>query len=297
MAKKKAALGRGLSALLENADTDITSRYTKEKDPKTVGSVALISIESIEVNPFQPRSRFEQEALDELAESIKHLGIIQPITVRKMGYDKFQLISGERRFRASQLAGLKEIPAYVRIANDQSMLEMAIVENIQRENLDAIEVALSYKRLIEECNLTQEELAEKVGKKRTTVTNYLRMLKLPEEIQAALIRKKISMGHARALLGTDDKKVQLNALKKILLDELSVRAVEEMIRRGSDASAPAKKPVAEVTETMRSVQSSLSDRLGVKVGVKPGTRGNGKIEIPFKSESELKKLLARLEND
>lgn len=299
MAKKKAALGRGLSALLENANTDITSRYQAEKDPQNVGSVALISIESIETNPFQPRTRFENEALDELAHSIQTLGVIQPITVRKMGYDKFQLISGERRFRASQLAGLTEIPAYIRIANDQAMLEMAIVENIQRENLDAIEVALSYQRLIDECNLTQEELAEKIGKKRATVTNFLRLLKLPEEIQASLIRKQISMGHARALLGCADKAMQLEILKHTLLEELSVRAVEELVRgESSKTSTPktAKKEAVAPSKSILKIQSQLKERLGVNVSLKSNDKGAGKIEIPFKSQDELQALLEKMES-
>ncbi len=182
---KKPALGRGLSALLESAKTDITTKRVGEGAP-TVNSVSVIQISDIETNPFQPRSNFEESALQELSASIKQHGIIQPITVRKLGYDKYQLISGERRFRASQMAGLKEVPAYIRVADDQAMLEMALVENIQREDLDPIEVSLSYKRLIDECNLTQEQLSEKVGKQRSTVTNFLRLLKLPAPIQKAL---------------------------------------------------------------------------------------------------------------
>ncbi|MBA3971119.1 MAG: ParB/RepB/Spo0J family partition protein, partial [Bacteroidetes bacterium] len=187
MSTKRNALGRGLSALLENANTDITSNQLEgEGKGKVVGAVANIEISCIETNPFQPRTHFEEDALNELAGSIKEHGIIQPITVRKLGYDKYQLISGERRFRASQLAGLTSVPAYIRIANDQAMLEMALVENIQRENLDAIEVAISYKRLIDECSLTQEQLSQKVSKQRSTITNYLRLLKLPVEIQLAI---------------------------------------------------------------------------------------------------------------
>ena len=203
MAKKKRALGKGLSALLKNPDTDITTNESIANTNQVVGSVSEIKIEQIEVNPFQPRTDFDQDALQELAISIKELGIIQPLTVRKLGYDKFQLISGERRFRASQLAGLKTVPVYIRIANDQAMLEMALVENIQREQLNPVEIALSYQRLIDECKLTQEKMSERVGKKRSTITNYLRLLKLPAEILAALRDESISMGHARALAGLE----------------------------------------------------------------------------------------------
>lgn len=190
---KKSGLGRGLSALLENAKTDITTRNLGD-NPPVVNSVSVISISQVQTNPFQPRTNFEENALQELSDSIKQHGIIQPITVRKLGYDTYQLISGERRFRASQMAGLVEIPAYIRVADDQAMLEMALVENIQREDLDPIEVSLSYKRLIDECNLTQEQLSEKVGKQRSTVTNFLRLLKLPAAIQKSLRDREITMG-------------------------------------------------------------------------------------------------------
>ncbi|MEY4659794.1 MAG: hypothetical protein RJB36_1560, partial [Bacteroidota bacterium] len=193
--KKQPALGRGLSALLQNSETDITSM-----NGATVGSVSMIDIQYIEANPFNPRTHFEKEALEELRMSILSHGIIQPLTVRKLGRDRYQLISGERRFRASQLAGLKEVPAYIRIANDQTMLEMALVENIQREDLNAIEVAISYERLIDECKLTQEQLSEKVAKSRSHIANHIRLLKLPASIQAGVRDQKISMGHARALL-------------------------------------------------------------------------------------------------
>ena len=205
---KKRALGKGLGALLQDSKTDITtSNAVSEVASAVVGSVAMLQISQIETNPFQPRTHFEEVALQELADSITLHGIIQPVTVRKLGYDKYQLISGERRFRASQLAGLKEVPAYIRIANDQAMLEMALVENVQRENLDAIEIAISYKRLIDECDLTQEAVSEKVSKQRSTVTNYLRLLKLPEEIQLGLREQQISMGHARALINIENKDI------------------------------------------------------------------------------------------
>jgi ParB family chromosome partitioning protein len=226
---KKQALGRGLSALLENAKTDITTRNIGENAP-VVNSVSVIKISHIETNPFQPRTNFEETALQELSDSIKQHGIIQPLTVRKLGYDKYQLISGERRFRASQMAGLTEVPAYIRVADDQAMLEMALVENIQREDLDPIEVSLSYKRLIDECNLTQEQLSEKVGKQRSTVTNFLRLLKLPAPIQKSLRDREISMGHAKALINIDHEDRQLAIFALALEQELSVRQIEELAR-------------------------------------------------------------------
>ncbi|MGB0165653.1 MAG: ParB/RepB/Spo0J family partition protein [Luteibaculum sp.] len=305
---KKQALGRGLGALLKNEETDITSKYSHQKDPQTVGSVALVSLESIETNPFQPRNSFDEEALKELASSIQQLGVIQPITVRKMGYDKFQLISGERRFRASKMAGLAEIPAYVRIANDQSMLEMAIVENVQREDLDAIEIALSYQRLIDECNLTQEELGGRVGKNRTTVTNYLRLLKLPEEVQAAIMLKKISMGHARALLGTTDKELQLAILEEILQEGLSVRAVETMVRNQNAGDGSAEKveaepkgakksePQREPTEIEMNVGKKLKKKFGFKAALKCMPEGRGKLEITYDSQEDLEDLLQAISN-
>lgn len=294
---KKAALGRGLSALInsDNKESSLNSRYERTTSEPQVGSVALVNIDKIETNPFQPRTRFDHNALEELADSIKLLGVIQPITVRKMG-DKFQLISGERRFRASQLAGMNEIPAYIRLANDQAMLEMAIVENVQRENLDAIEIALSYQRLIDECELTQEQLADRVGKKRTTVTNYLRLLRLPEEIQASLIRKQISMGHARALVSTEDRRVQIEILKKIITEDLSVRQTEVLVSSGFKGSkkpvnTPAKQQTnAAVTKAIKSISSSL----GTSVSCKSTAKGSGKIEISFKNENELNALLETL---
>ncbi|HQW23059.1 MAG TPA: ParB/RepB/Spo0J family partition protein, partial [Bacteroidia bacterium] len=223
MTIKKSALGKGLSALLESNDTDVTSNLSPAATGGVVGSIAQIPLEQIEPNPFQPRVDFDDTALGELAASIKEQGIIQPITVRKLGYDKYQIISGERRYKASKLGGLKTIPAYIRVANDQGMLEMAIVENIQRQDLNSLEVALSYKRLIDECGLTQEELSERLGKNRSTVTNFLRLLKLPPDIQASVRDGKISMGHARAILGVDDIDKQLYIYREILNKNLSVR--------------------------------------------------------------------------
>ena len=222
MAKQKKALGRGLSAILSNPKTDITQTATKNLTATPLGSVGKIKLNTIQVNPFQPRTNFNNEALKQLALSIKELGVIQPITVRKLGYDKYQLISGERRFRASKLAGLNTIPAYIRVANDQEMLEMALVENIQRKNLDALEIALSYQLLIDECQLTQEKLSQRVGKKRSTVTNYLRLLRLNPIIQAGIQDEMIGIGHAKTLLNIEDENQQLELYKNILANSLSV---------------------------------------------------------------------------
>lgn len=287
MSNKRSALGRGLSALLENEDTDVTSK-SGLGGSTIVGAVANIDMENIEANPFQPRTHFEEDALKELAHSIKEQGIIQPVTVRKLGYDKYQLISGERRFKASKIAGLKTIPAYIRIANDQAMLEMAIVENIQRENLNAIEIAISYQRLLEECSLTQEELSNKVGKNRSTVSNYLRMLKLPPEIQVAIRDNKITMGHARAIINVDDPATQLSIFNEIMSGSLSVRKVEELARSSSKAKAPA---VKDLSSEFIKIQKSLSDRFQTKVEVVQGNKGKGKIVIPYLTEDDLNRVL------
>jgi ParB family chromosome partitioning protein len=292
---KKRALGRGLSALLENAETDITSNRRTEAVNQVVGGISTIPIDNIEANPFQPRNQFQKEPLMELAESIKQHGVIQPVTVRKMGRDRFQLISGERRFRASQLAGLQDIPAYVRIANDQTMLEMALVENIQRVDLNAVEVALSYQRLLEECNLTQEGLSTKVGKKRSTVTNYLRLLKLSAEVQLALINKEISMGHARAILALESDSQQRNILKKILKDGLSVRQTEELIRGDQSEKVKASVKAQALSFTQQKFKEDLSTQLKHRVNLQVKEDGKGKIEIPFKSLGELEKIIEAFE--
>jgi len=303
MSSKKSALGKGLSALLSDDETDITSRSigkpksSEEEVSKTVGNIAEIEISQIETNPFQPRTLFEKEALIELADSIKEHGIIQPITVRKLGYGKYQLISGERRFRASQLAGLKKIPAYIRIANDQSMLEMALVENIQRRDLDSIEVAISYKRLMEECSLTQEELGGRVGKNRSTVTNYLRLLKLAPEVQTSIRHKEISMGHARALVSIEDESIQVRFLKEILENDLSVRAVEALIKDAKSSSNPnpKAKPAKAVSFQMKKVSEDLKEMFQAKVKLKQDNKGGGKIEIPFASDEDLQRIIAILD--
>ena len=292
---KKPALGRGLSALLEDQKTDITQKE-KVSTEKTVGSVAEIAISQIEANPFQPRTKFEEEALAELAQSIKELGIIQPVTVRKMGYDTYQLISGERRFRASQIAGLKSIPAYIRIANDQSMLEMALVENIQRANLDAIEVAISYQRLIEECSLTQEELSQRVGKQRSTISNYLRLLKLPAAIQNAIRDGQISMGHARALVNIDSEEAQLEVFQQILNETLSVRKTEELAKtQKNPAGKNHNSSVLPLSLTDKKLRATLSEHFKTNVRFQRKDVDKGRIVIPFESNQELEEILKTLE--
>lgn len=289
---KKPALGRGLSALLENAKTDITTKQNGEGTP-VVGSIAVIKIKHIETNPFQPRTNFEEIALQELADSIKQHGIIQPITVRKLGYDKYQLISGERRFRASQIAELTEIPAYIRVANDQAMLEMGLIENIQREDLDPIEVSLSYKRLIEECNITQEQLSEKVNKQRSTVTNFLRLLKLPAVIQKAVRDKDISMGHARALLSIENEDKQLAIYAMAVENELSVRQVEELARGEKLQFKPKTTRVEKpLTIEDKQIAKKLEKLFSKSFDFKRNAKGAGSISLSFSNDTELEHILS-----
>lgn len=290
---KRPALGKGLGALLQNADTDITTKKTQQAEGNVVGAVASIAISDIEANPFQPRTQFEKDALEELSNSIKELGIIQPVTVRKLGYGKYQLISGERRFRASQVAGLTEIPAFIRIANDQEMLEMALVENIQRQDLDAIEVAFSYQKLIEECNLTQEQMSDRVGKKRSTVANYLRLLKLPAEIQLSIRTKDISMGHARAIVNIGDEKKQLAIARRVVKEGLSVRQVEEIVKGKKQAEKELqlkKGGKSELSFSQQKLQEDLTEFLRTKVQLQANAKGKGKLVIPFASEKELERI-------
>ncbi|MGV6861093.1 MAG: ParB/RepB/Spo0J family partition protein [Putridiphycobacter sp.] len=295
---KKRALGKGLSALLENASTDITTSKSTLQGSQTVGSISSIEIEKIEANPFNPRTHFEEEALKELAHSIKEHGIIQPLTVRKLGRDKFQLISGERRFRASQIAGLTEVPCYIRIANDATMLEMALVENIQREDLNAIEVGLSYQRLIDECNFTQEKLAEKLGKSRSNITNYLRLLKLPAKVQIGVREGLISMGHARALVSAGDEAVQEKLFTKILTDGLSVRDLEDLIKgRKKDLSSSEKTKInAEypLSNDVVNFKVGLAKKLNTKVDIKTSSKGKGKIVINFNNQEDLNQIIEAL---
>ncbi|MDX1602055.1 MAG: ParB/RepB/Spo0J family partition protein [Salinimicrobium sediminis] len=290
-ATKKQALGRGLSALLKDPQNDIKSAEDKNAD-KLVGHIVELELNAIEVNPFQPRTSFNEESLRELASSIRELGVIQPITVRKLDYNKYQLVSGERRFRASKLVGLETIPAYIRIANDQESLEMALVENIQRQDLDPIEISLSYQRLIDEINLTQEQLSERVGKNRSTIANYLRLLKLDPIIQTGMRDGFLSMGHGRALINVEDPQVQLEIYEKILANSLSVRDTEKLVRELQEGK-PEKKSASSAPAVSRDIKKSIkefSDRLGAKVDVKVTKKGNGKLIIPFKSEDDLNRL-------
>ena len=281
---KNRALGRGLDTILQSAETDITS--TDISGNYVAGAIAQIEIDKIETNPFQPRTDFDENALNELAESIKNQGVIQPVTVRKMGYDKYQLISGERRLRASKMAGLKTIPVFIRVANDEQMLEMALIENIHRENLNAIEVAISYQRLLEECQLTQDQLSEKVGKDRSTVSNFLRLLKLPAEIQIAIRDGYITMGHARALVNISDKTRQLVILKRIIDEDLSVRQVEMMAREKQP-----KKQANVVPESYKVQANALSKALKMNVKVNRDSKGKGSLTIKFKNDEEFESLL------
>ncbi len=294
---KRNALGRGLGALLKDADS-VKSKNAAEANAAVTSNLNEIPVDQIEVNSYQPRSHFNDEALKELSESIKIQGIIQPITVRQLAPNQYQLISGERRLRASKLAGLTKIPAYIRTANDQQMLEMALIENIQRENLNPIEIAISYQRMITECNLKQEELGDRVGKNRSTVTNYVRLLKLPPDIQVALRDNDISMGHARSIISLEKIEQQLYILNKIKSEELSVRAVEELVRNlqnNKPASADTKetpaKPATAANAEISSLQNKLTSHFGTKIQVKSDKQFKGEIKIPFVSAEDLNRIL------
>lgn len=289
-ATKKQALGRGLSALLKDPENDITSAEDKNAD-KVVGSIVELDIKAIEVNPYQPRTSFNENSLKELSSSIKELGVIQPITVRKTDFNKYQLVSGERRYRASKMIGLKAIPAYIRIANDQETLEMALVENIQRQDLDPIEIALSYQRLLEEIDLTQEKLSERIGKNRSTIANYLRLLKLDPIIQTGMRDSFLSMGHGRALINVSDSETQLKIYEKIISDGLSVRDTEKLVRsfqKGDSTKKNPKKPT--LSKEMKRSVKDFSEYFGAKINVKVSKKGKGKIVIPFSSEEDFKRL-------
>jgi len=297
--QRKTGLGRGLSALLDDNEAANAPKQgvTAVSETEQVGSISHVNLSDIETNPYQPRTEFDQVALGELADSIKVQGLIQPITVRKLSANKYQLISGERRFRASSLAGLTKVPAYIRSANDQQMLEMALIENIQRENLNAIEVALSFQRMIDEVGLKQEQLGERVGKNRTTVTNYLRLLKLPPAIQAAIRDQRISMGHARALINVDGVDKQLFIFQEILDKNLSVRKVEEMVRnlqlaplKTTDKTKP-----GGVSFQYQKLQDDLASKFATRVKLKVGQGGKGSIEIPFLGDEDLNRILELLD--
>ncbi len=257
-ATRKQALGRGLSALLKDPENDIKSVADKNAD-KVVGNIVELELDAIDVNPFQPRSNFNDEALQELASSIRELGVIQPITVRKLDFNKYQLVSGERRYRASKLIGLETIPSYIRIANDQESLEMALVENIQRQDLDPIEIALSYQRLIEEIELTQEKLSDRVGKKRSTITNYLRLLRLDPIIQTGIRDGFICMGHGSTLVNVERREDQLEIYEKIIGDSFSVRETEELVRKYHDSGSITKKSGAKSIDKSRYIVQSEID--------------------------------------
>lgn len=293
-AVKKQAMGRGLSALLKDPTNDIKSAGDKNAD-KVVGNIIELEIDAIEINPFQPRSNFNEETLQELAASIKELGVIQPITVRKISFNKFQLISGERRLRASKIAGLAVVPAFIRIANDNDSLMMALVENIQRHDLDPIEIALSYQRLIDEIQLTQEQMSEKVGKKRSTIANYLRLLKLDPIIQTGIRDGFISMGHGRALISIEDQDVQSEMYHKIVSQNLSVRDTEHLVKTYQEnlsAKPSDKKPMSSMAfDISDSEQKTFETFLGTKIEIKFGSNGKGKLTIPFKNQDDFNRIM------
>lgn len=291
-AVKKQALGRGLSALLKDPDNDIKSVNDKNAD-KVVGNIIELELDVIEINPFQPRSNFNEDSLNELATSIKELGVIQPITVRKLAFNTYQLISGERRLRASKIAGLAVIPAYIRIANDNESLVMALVENIQRHDLDPIEIALSYQRLIDEIQLTQEQMSDRVGKKRSTIANYLRLLKLDPIIQTGIRDGFISMGHGRAMINIEDQDVQSDIYHKIVSQNLSVRETETLVKNYQESLKP--KLISKVKTATFNInedeKKSFTNYFGAKVDVKVAGNGKGKITIPFHSEEDFNRII------
>lgn len=294
MARKKKEIGMGIKALLNNIDSDPAPPQKKEVIGQLSKTVAELPISQIEVNPWQPRTEFDVEALEELSHSITIHGLIQPITVRRLAVKKYQLISGERRLRASKMAGLTEVPAYIRIANDQEMLEMALVENIQRQNLNAIEVAITYQRLKDECALTDEKLADRVGKNRSTITNYLRLLKLPPAIQGGLKGAVLSMGHARAIVGLKEADLQLFVFKEIQNKKLSVRQTEELISQ-LQAKKAGKKAAPKLPTAFTKVQDDLAGYLGTKVNLKVSQKGNGQIVINFMNNEDLNRILELIE--
>jgi len=295
--KKRTGLGKGLGALLGDSGNAASSSNEAQALPVfgQVSGIKTIPLSSIETNPFQPRTHFDKEALNELAESIRVQGIIQPVTVRQLSENRYQLISGERRFQASAIAGLDEIPAYIRKANDQQMLEMAIIENIQRENLNALEIAFSYQRLMAECNLKQEELGDRVGKKRATVNNYLRLLKLPPEIQAGIRDGLVSMGHARALINVPFIENQLALFHKIIREQWSVRQVEDAVRKiaegGEQEPSPVKAEKGPESSAIDALRQRLTTHFGTRVQLKSGAGEKGEIRIPFLSHDDLNRIL------
>ena len=291
MNKNERPARRGLEAMLGNIDIPV-----RKENSQVVSGNANIHIDSIEANPYQPRTKFDEEALSELAQSIKTYGLIQPVTVRPVGNGKYQLISGERRFRAAQMAGLTEIPAFVRTVDDALSIQMALVENIQRADLNAIEIAMSYQMLIDECHLTQEELGEKVGKTNATISNYLRLLKLTTPVQVAVRDSKISMGHARALVAVEDEELQVKLLNQIVSGQLSVRQTETLVKKALEGARNKKSKVKiTLADEVRAAQTAISQKLNAKVNIKKDISGKGQIQIPFSSDEELKKILGLLQ--
>ena len=291
--KKTPALGKGLEALLGNIDTKTS---TEKNISSVTAELCYIPIDKIEPNPDQPRKEFDQTALEELAQSIKENGVIVPITVKKEN-DKYFLIAGERRYRASKIAGLKEIPAYIKIATKQEVMEMALVENIQREDLNAIEIALSLKALIEECNITQEKMSERIGKSRSTITNHLRLLKLPADVQLALRNNKITMGHARSLFSLEDEHAQISIVKDIIEKDLSVRQVEQIVNRLKNEEKPQtkKKEKKSLPDFHNSQKENLIKKLDTQVEITRSQRGKGAITISFKNDEDFQRIISLLE--
>jgi len=296
MTSKKKALGRGLDAILQSPETDITSRDIS--GDYVAGAIAEIAISKIAANPFQPRTNFEAVSLEELAQSIRLQGIIQPLTVRKIGYDRYQIIAGERRLKAAEISGLLAVPCYIRVANDEQMLELALIENIHRKDLNAMEIAISYQRLIEELNLTQEDVSQKVGKDRATVSNYIRLLKLPPEVQYALRHDQISMGHARSLISIPEPELQLKALLRIVEKGLSVREAEKLAK---DMQIPPSHKTDEkeagIPESLQKAGVSLHEKIGAAIIIKRNNKGQGSLVIKFGSEADLERILGILNND
>jgi len=293
--KSKEQLGKGIRALLSGLDEDVSAKKMPAKQVKQViNTIIELPLTQIEVNPFQPRTHFDEMALNELANSIQIHGVVQPITVRRMGPNKYQLIAGERRIRASKIAGINTIPAYIRLADDQQMLEIGLIENIQREDLNPVEIALTYQRLIDECDLIHEQLAERVGKNRSTVTNYLRLLKLPPEVQTGLKEKTLSMGHARAIAGIEDMVLQIAVSKEVMDNKLSVRQTEALVKKYTTPAA-AKKPKADPSHSLplayKKLQDELTSQLATKVAIKRKPRGQGEIIINFYSDDDLNRLI------
>jgi ParB family chromosome partitioning protein len=298
MGEKRKALGKGLAALLKDPQENVQTIEEKGAE-EVIRSISELPVDRIQANPYQPRTFFDEESLNELSNSIRELGVIQPITVRRVKKNKYELISGERRLRASKMAGLSQIPAYIRLADDQGMLEMALVENIQRKELDAVEVALSYQRLMDECGITQEEVSQRVGKKRSTVTNYLRLLKLPPIIQAGLRDQMLSMGHARALVNIDDEKDRMSMYKTLISRGLNVRQVEDEVQRLNDGnSGKGRRRSTALLHTNRPLSGELTKLIGcgVKVKERQGNSG-GELVISYKDDQELERILSSFRSE